>query len=521
MDTLAELEALVQGMSPEELVELDALIADELKAKWLPNPGPQTEAYYSEADVLLYGGQAGGGKSDLLLGLALTQHKRTVVFRRAYVDLRGIEERLIEINGSRTGYNGHDMVYRHDGRLIEFGALEKPGAEFSWQGRPHDLIAVDEGAQLTKAKIAFIMGWLRSTDEEQRCRMVIASNPPMGGEGEWLLEWFAPWLEPLFTNPALPGEIRWAIIVGEEIKWVDDPGVYYVDKEEYKAQSFTFVPASLDDNPYLKDTGYRARLQNLPEPLRSQLLKGDFMAGREDHEWQVIPSEWIRLAQERWRDAPAKRRRMICLSADVAIGGKDNAAVAALHEDAWFGPIQTKKGRDISDPVDIAVWMVTLRKDSADLSVDGTGGWGSGVCSSLKKDHKADCASIIYSAGSHRKSKDGKFGYYNLRADMYWSFREALDPEDGDDVMLPPDPRLAASLAAPRYKVKGTNILVEEKAEIRKRLGSSTDEADATVQAWGRREQALKSLLKKPQAQETERIQIGGSGGADSGWMGA
>ena len=38
---------------------------------WLPNPGPQTDAYFSPADVLLFGGQAAGGKSDLLLGLAI------------------------------------------------------------------------------------------------------------------------------------------------------------------------------------------------------------------------------------------------------------------------------------------------------------------------------------------------------------------------------------------------------------------------------------------------------------------
>ena len=51
----------------------------------------------SKADLLLYGGAAGGGKTDLLLGLALTAHERAVIFRRAYADLKGIEQRLIEI----------------------------------------------------------------------------------------------------------------------------------------------------------------------------------------------------------------------------------------------------------------------------------------------------------------------------------------------------------------------------------------------------------------------------------------
>jgi hypothetical protein len=488
---------------------------------WLPNPGPQSDAYFSEADLLLFGGQAGGGKSDLLLGLATGEHKRSVIFRRAYVDLRGVEERLIEINGSRQGYNGHDMVFRRNGRLLEFGALEKPGAEQAWQGRPHDLIGFDEGAQLTAAKVSFVLGWLRSGDENdgQRCRAVIASNPPMGGEGEWLIAWFAPWLDPMHPNPAAPGELRWAYVLGDETVWVDGPGVTVIDGEEYTHLSRTFIPSGLDDNPYLRETGYRARLQSLPEPLRSQLLHGDFMAGREDHEWQIIPSEWVRLAQERWRAAPVKRRKMIALSADIAIGGADNAVLAPLYEDAWFGELVKRKGAAIQDPADIAVLMIESQRDKADLSVDGTGGWGSGVVSNLRNNHDLECVSIIYSAASHGRSKDEKFGYHNKRADMYWSFREALDPDDGDDIMLPPDTRLAATLTAPRYKVRKSNILVEEKEEIKKRLGSSTDEADAVVQAWSRLVPALRR--KTPEPDETEVWSIGsGDAGGGAGWMG-
>ena len=66
-----------------------APIVPELTAAWTPEPSnpPQVEAYHSKADLLLYGGAAGGGKTDLLIGLALTAHERSVIFRRAYVDL--------------------------------------------------------------------------------------------------------------------------------------------------------------------------------------------------------------------------------------------------------------------------------------------------------------------------------------------------------------------------------------------------------------------------------------------------
>lgn len=497
-DLLAEFEAMIAGMSPQAKAELDKVLAKELSATWLPNPGPQSDAYHSEADILLYGGAAGGGKTDLILGLALSQHQRTVVFRRAYVDLAGIEERLLEIVGSRDGWRSDKMVYRKDGRLIEMGALEKPGAEKQWQGRPHDLICFDEGAQLSAAKVAFVLGWLRSASPGQRCRAVIASNPPIGGDGEWLGQWFAPWLDPLFPNPAAPGELRWAIVKGEETIWVDGPEAVKIDGDTYTPLSRTFIPARLDDNPYLKGSGYRERLQNMPEPLRSQLLKGDFLAGREDHEWQVIPTAWVNAANERWKKAPETKRPMLALACDVALGGQDKSAIAKLHSDAWFAPILTKPGAECKEPADVAAWMLMHRRDGADLSVDGTGGWGSGVRSHLERNHEAPCASIVFSAGSNAHSADGKFGFKNLRAEMWWKLREALDPEGSDELKLPPDPRLLAELTTPRYKLSGTKIQIEEKDEVRKRVGGSTDHADAVVMAWHRRKAAVKKAPKLP-----------------------
>ena len=83
-----------------------------------------------------------------------------------------------------------------------------------------------------------------------------------------------------------------------------------------------------------------------------------------------------------------------------------------------------------------------------------------------------------------------------LRDQLYWQFREALDPESGDDVKLPPNARLMAQLTAHRYEIRGTDIKVESKEEINKRTGASPDESDATVQAWYRRKSAVKSARK-------------------------
>jgi hypothetical protein len=79
----------------------------------------------------------------------------------------------------------------------------------------------------------------------------------------------------------------------------------------------------------------------MPAELRSKLLEGDFLAGREDHEWQVIPTEWVVAAQERWKSGTT-RGRMDTIGVDVAQGGADNAALAPFYGVRLIGSIYTR-----------------------------------------------------------------------------------------------------------------------------------------------------------------------------------
>src|SRR5437667_3692303 len=199
----------------------------------------------------------------------------------------------------------------------------------------------DEAGEFLEEQVSSLVAWLRSIDPKQRCRVIFASNPPRGAEGQWLIDWFAPWLDPSFPDPAQPGELRWFVRTGDGTRWVDGPGRIEVDGETYTARSRTFIPARLTDNPYLDRSGYRASLENLPEPLRSQLLKGDFLAGGEDDVWQAIPSAWIEAAQQRWQ--PGIAGPMSALGVDVAQGGSDQTIIAPRHG-TWFAPLKAYPG---------------------------------------------------------------------------------------------------------------------------------------------------------------------------------
>jgi len=140
---LDELIERLSALPPEKLAEYDKKLP---RRKFVPNPGPQTEAYLSKADILLYGGAAGGGKSGLLLGLALCEHKRSLIMRRQYADIQALTDELLKFNGSRSGFVGGNRpkLRTDDGSLVEVGAAKNAGDEWSWQGQAHDGLLLDE-----------------------------------------------------------------------------------------------------------------------------------------------------------------------------------------------------------------------------------------------------------------------------------------------------------------------------------------------------------------------------------------
>src|SRR4051794_26903147 len=123
---------------------IDLAVKSTATMAWVPNPGPQTQAFLCEADELFYGGEAGGGKTDLGIGLALTAHKRSLLLRRINKDAVKIKPRIEEILSHDNGYNGQLQRWRLGERQIDIAGCEQESDKQRFKGDPHDLIVFDE-----------------------------------------------------------------------------------------------------------------------------------------------------------------------------------------------------------------------------------------------------------------------------------------------------------------------------------------------------------------------------------------
>lgn len=463
------------------LNRVEQTAADTDVVHWSPLAGPQAMAFSSTADVIGYGGAAGGGKTDLAVGKALTAHRKVLIMRREATQLVGIIDRFRDLLGGTDGYNGADKIWRLPGRQIEFGSVPNAGDEARYQGRPHDLLVLDEAANFLESQVRFLMGWLRSTDADQRCQALLTFNPPTTAEGRWVMSYFAPWLDPQHPNPASPGELRWfAMIDGKEIE-VDD-GKHLEHKGELiRPQSRTFVAARLRDNPHLANTGYLAQLQALPEPLRSQMLHGDFQAGVEDDPKQVIPTAWIDEAMARW--APrTPRGRMLSMGVDVARGGRDSTLIARRHEGMWFDLPLVYPGTATPDGPTVAGLVVSALRNRAAIHIDVIG-VGSSPYDFLRQGEGFTVVGVNVAEAAQGTDASGRLRFKNQRSELVWRMREALDPANDTGIALPPDKRLRADLAAFTWELQGATIYVHSRDQIVKRIGRSPDWASAYVLA--------------------------------------
>ena len=434
-----------------------------------------------------------------MLGLAFTAHTESIIFRREYPQLKALIKRSREIADGHGRYNGTEKIWTGlpGDRTIEFGAVQHEWDVEKYQGRPHELLGFDEITHFTRSQFDFLTGWNRSATGE-RCRIVATGNPPTSTEGQWVLEYWGPWLSSdhgLFPYP--PGKLLWFVTVGGEDRIVDGPEPVEIEGELYTPHSRTFIPASLQDNPDLAGTNYASVLQAMPEPLRSQMLYGSFDVSPLDDPWQIIPTAWVDAAIERWKQSQPEQE-LTALGVDVARGGQDETIISKRRGD-YYDALVVFPGSATPDGPMVASQVVNHHQKGALIFVDVVG-VGSSVFDALSGSYETYAVSGGEKAarpnGKRYTDQPGNLEFTNLRSWMIWRFRELLDPANASKVCLPPDNKMKGDLCAPRWKLvppiagskaKG-RIQVESKDDIKKRLGRSPDRGDAVMYASFERE---------------------------------
>ena len=270
-EKLKELDSVLEGdkavIDEQQIEEATPSIQEALKEReviFQPNSGPQTEFLASSEREVFYGGARGGGKSYAMLIDPLRycdkQHHRALLIRRSMPELRDMinhSQRLYSRAFPNAKWREQEKEWRFpSGAKIEFGYAENTTDALRYQGQSYTWIGIDELPQYPTPDIYnFLRSSLRSVDPEIPVFMRATGNP--GNVG-------STWVKEMFVDPAVPNtkfDVEIQTPVGN------------------KKITRRFIPAKLQDNPYLMQTDdYYIMLASLPEVQRKQFLDGDWDA---------------------------------------------------------------------------------------------------------------------------------------------------------------------------------------------------------------------------------------------------
>lgn len=474
--------------------------ANQTAKYWRPRSRPQKMALTSKADRLFYGGSAGGGKTDLLIGAATTQHKKSIIFRREFPQLTDVIIRAEEIlEGTGAKYNQTRHIWKNipGRRTLEFGAIQHEKHKINYRGRAHDFKGFDEITEFSRTQFEFVIAWTRSTIPGQRTRVICTGNPPSSTQGRWVVRYWSPWLDEDHPDyPARAGELRWFATIDGEDREVDSTNLFTYKGMAIKPHSRTFIPASLSDNPFLRDTDYASTVNSLPEPLRSQLLFGLFNVKGDENPWQVLPTAWVEASMRRWREQGGYTQRLSSIGFDVARGGRDRTSIALKYGN-YFPPLHrvpgttTHNGETAAREVLVALGLNPDAWERASfygnesvqvpINIDVIGIGASAYDIMVKTGF--NIYPVNFSVPTTATDHSTTLKLLNLRAEAYWKLREAIDPGLGGTLMLPDDNELKEELLAATWEVRPQGIKIEDKDAIKQRLGRSPDGADSVALA--------------------------------------
>lgn len=257
-----------------------------------PQRGPQTKFLKCRADICIYGGAAGAGKTFAVLLEPIfhlhVPHFGTVIFRRNSTMVRnqgGLWDTSMQIySNPHLGGIPKETTLEWDfptPSTVKFAHLQYENDVLSWQGAQIPLIIFDELTHFTRAQFFYMMSRNRSTCGVKPY-IRATTNPDADS---WVREFIDWWIdgETGLAIPERSGKIRYFIQINDEIIWGESKAALHEKYPDCLPKSFTFISASIFDNQKLlaADPGYLANLHALPRVERERLLNGN---------WNIKPS---------------------------------------------------------------------------------------------------------------------------------------------------------------------------------------------------------------------------------------
>lgn len=251
---------------------------------WAPQPKQAVFMSRGEYEAL-YGGAAGGGKSDALVIEALRQvhipHYKALIIRKTFPQLAELIDKSLHYYPRafpRAKYNAGSHVWTFpSGAKVRFGSMNRVQDKIQYQGQAYDFIAFDELTHFTFEEYDYLFSRNRPNGPGTRIYIRSTANPGGVGHG---------WVKERFITAGPPMTTLW-----QDVEWTEPDGTRRTAR-----RSRIFVPSSVFDNPALleNDPDYVSRLASMPEAERKALLYGswDSFSGQVFVEWRNDPAHY-------------------------------------------------------------------------------------------------------------------------------------------------------------------------------------------------------------------------------------
>lgn len=327
-----------------------------------PQPGPQTTFLTTSADIAIYGGAAGGGKSWALLAEPLKHVENAkfggVIFRRSTVQVRNEGGLWDESMGIYPRVGGkprsHVLTWTFPaGSSLSFAHLENDSTVLNYQGAQIAFLGFDELTHFTEAQFWYMLSRNRSTSGVKP--YVRATTNP--DADSWVAKLIAWWIDQDtgFAIPGRSGVLRWFIRVGGQLHWADTREAIEAEHPGSRPKSLTFIKASLEDNKVLEavDPDYRGNLEALPKVERERLLAGN---------WKVRASagtlfrkEWFEIVDAVPAGGRDVRAYDLAATEKKMGGGKSN-------DPDWTATVRVRRIPDRHDPKSATFYVMAAKR---------------------------------------------------------------------------------------------------------------------------------------------------------------